>query len=190
MSRHRIDILVNAAHPFAGTMAGNALQASRETGVPLLRLRRDPWKTGTGSSWCPVSDLAAAAGAIEPGDRVFAALGSKGARALVSARAAYVLVRTVDPVPRSEQQPGVHYVTGLPDPSRDGEAALLRAHAITVLVVRNSGGAQGFAKVAAAESLGVRIIMIERPPEPEMPRVRDVDAAVAWIDSRHRQAPL
>jgi len=61
-----------------------------------------------------------------------------------------------------------------------GELALLRRWAIDVVVTKNSGG---FApKLEAARSLGLPVIMVDRPPVAGFaPVVSTVDEALAWL---------
>jgi precorrin-6A/cobalt-precorrin-6A reductase len=63
----------------------------------------------------------------------------------------------------------------------DGELALMREHAIDVLVTKDSGGEQTAAKLAAARQRGIPVVIVRRPPAPAAPTVDTVDAAVEWI---------
>ena len=66
--------------------------------------------------------------------------------------------------------------------SVEDELALLRAHAIDVLVTKASGGAATYAKLAAARQLGLPVVMVRRPPPPAGPVVDSVEAALAWLE--------
>src|SRR5689334_6844721 len=50
----RVDVLVDATHPYAATMAAHAAQASARTKVPILALRRPPWKVNAADRWIEV----------------------------------------------------------------------------------------------------------------------------------------
>src|SRR6478735_5540546 len=64
----------------------------------------------------------------------------------------------------------------------DGEHALLREHRIDALVTKNSGGAMTRPKLDAAATLGVAVVMIDRPPLPAgVVAVRTVAEAAAWV---------
>jgi precorrin-6A/cobalt-precorrin-6A reductase len=67
----------------------------------------------------------------------------------------------------------------------DDERALMRRHGIEVVVTKNSGGAMTRAKLQAAQSLGIDVVMIDRPALPAAVRtVGTVDEAAAWVLSR------
>jgi precorrin-6A/cobalt-precorrin-6A reductase len=66
----------------------------------------------------------------------------------------------------------------------DGETALLRAHGIDHLVTRASGGSATVAKLDAARSLGLPVILIERPAPPSGNTAESVDAALDWLAAR------
>ena len=176
------DVLVDATHPFAGTMPHNAFRAAAAVGIPRVRLLRPAWTPGPGDRWRTVGSLAEAA----------AALGDVGARTalLTTGRldlAAFAGVRGVRFVVRSIEPAGA-----LPWPDAvaihdrgpytvAGEVALLREHDVDALVTRNSGGSATAAKLTAARELGVPVVMVARPPVPEGPVVRSAPEALAWV---------
>ncbi|MFC8037598.1 precorrin-6A/cobalt-precorrin-6A reductase, partial [Streptomyces griseoincarnatus] len=55
-----VDAVVDATHPFAATITGNAAAATAAARVPLLVLRRPGWQPGRGDRWHPVPSLEAA----------------------------------------------------------------------------------------------------------------------------------
>src|SRR5207344_916354 len=72
----RIDALIDATHPYANVISANASTAARQSGVPLLALRRPAWVASAGDLWEDVADVAAAVRTL--GDRprrVFVTLG-------------------------------------------------------------------------------------------------------------------
>ncbi|WP_374216271.1 cobalt-precorrin-6A reductase [Frankia sp. R82] len=56
----RIDLLVDATHPFAARMQASAATASAASGVPLVVLRRPGWREQPGDDWRRVPSMAAA----------------------------------------------------------------------------------------------------------------------------------
>ena len=106
-----------------------------------------------------------------------------GDRAVRRAPQHYYLVRSVDPVDPAAAVPhaDLHH-------RRAGHSAKPRivrccsAHGIDVIVAKNSGGAATYGKIAAARALGIDVIMLRRPPLPDVPAVETVEAAVALLD--------
>jgi precorrin-6A/cobalt-precorrin-6A reductase len=49
----KIDVVIDATHPYAEQISRHAVVASRSTGVPLVRLERPPWPGGpaTAGPW-------------------------------------------------------------------------------------------------------------------------------------------
>jgi len=72
--------------------------------------------------------------------------------------------------------------------SVEDEIALMQEERIEVLVTKNSGGAATEAKIAAARTLGVEVVMVERPATEDTWSFYTVDAVLAWIGD-HRPAP-
>jgi precorrin-6A/cobalt-precorrin-6A reductase len=178
---HGTDAVVDATHPFASTMTAHAAAACALVDVPVLRLQRPAWSPVPGDDWRPVPDLAAAAEAVAAeGDRVFLTTGRTGL-AVFAPVDRWFLVRSVDP----PEPPVPRRMTVLLDRgpfTLDGERALLRGHAVDVLVTKNSGGPAP--KLAAARELGVPVVVVERPPlPPNVIAVATVAAARDWVSS-------
>jgi precorrin-6x reductase len=64
---------------------------------------------------------------------------------------------------------------------RAGDEALLRAHAIDLVVCKNAGGTGAQAKLVAARALALPVLMIDRPALPDRHQVADIAAVLHWI---------
>ena len=64
---------------------------------------------------------------------------------------------------------------------------IMRAEAIDCLVSKNSGGAAGEAKLAAARQLGLDVIMVSRPPPSGAQPFERLQDVLDWI-VRHAQS--
>lgn len=174
----RINAVVDATHPFAAAMTGNAVTATAAAGVPLLILRRPGWTAGPGDDWHRVPSLAAAATALAGlGGRVFLTTGRQGLATFAELDDCWFLARSVEP----PQPPAPRRLEVLLDRGPftvDGERALMAGHRITVLVSKDSGGPAP--KLVAARDLGLPVVMVDRPPAPAT-TVATVEDAVTWL---------
>jgi precorrin-6A/cobalt-precorrin-6A reductase len=181
------DVVVDATHPFAATISRSAAQACADAGTPLLRLARPSWSEDPGASrwrWVSSSEEAASA-AAEAGGPVFLTTGRQSLRRFLpqlGARA--VLARVVDPV--EWQAPATWTVILARGPyTLEGERSLMVAHGIEVLVTKDSGGDLTRAKLDAADSLGVGVVVVRRPASPDaVEEVSDVAGALRWLRAR------
>lgn len=188
LSSERIDALIDATHPYAAVISANAASAAQSAGVALLALRRSPWRPVAGDRWIEVADVPAAVGALGGAPRrVFLALGRKELAPFANAPQHHYLVRSVDPVDPPLAVPHATYVTGRGPFTEANDRALLRAHAIEVVVAKNSGGTATYSKIMAARALGLAVIMPSRPPLPAANAVETIEDALAWLD--HVRAP-
>jgi precorrin-6A/cobalt-precorrin-6A reductase len=177
----KITAVIDATHPFAGTITANAAQAAAQVGVPLLVLRRPEWEAA--QSWDLVPDIAAAAAAVRawPGESVFLTTGRRDLDAFAADDRHRFLVRAVDP-PDGPVPPRMTLVLDRGPYTIEGESALMRSHGVGLLVTKNSGGPMTAAKLEAARDLGVQILMVRRPPLPTGSAVvSTVAEAVQWI---------
>ena len=176
-----VGAVVDATHPFAARMTGNAAQACALTGVPLLRFARTGWRTHPDASdWVWVGDQSqAAVAAGRAGGRVLLTVGRQPLPAYreLTDVVARVAEWQGDPVPQ-----GWLIVEARGPFTLVGELALLGREQVAVLVSKDSGGAPTAAKLDAARELGVRVIMVHRPPAPDgVPEVGSIADAVAWL---------
>lgn len=165
LTQNGITKVIDATHPFASQISKNARLACAAAGVPLERPERPVWQRQPGDTWIEVRTLDEAAAALPPGARAFLALGRQHLSAFEARPDCHFVVRMVDPPEVPLAFASCDLVVGKPSIDPEDEMALLRDHAITHLVCRNSGGTAGYAKIMAARRLGLPVIMIGRPKE-------------------------
>jgi precorrin-6A/cobalt-precorrin-6A reductase len=179
--------VIDATHPFAGTITANAALAADKAAVPLLVLRRPGWDPDP--SWRNVTDIHAAAETVRAwqGDGVFLTTGRRDLATFARDDRHRFLVRTVDP-PDGPVPPRMTLILDRGPYTVDSESALIREHRIGLLVTKNSGGPMTAVKLIAAKGLGVEVIMVRRPPLPEGSTVAaTVAGALRWLGAGHAQ---
>ena len=172
--------VVDATHPFAAAITASAERAAARAGVPLLVLHRPEWELHP--SWEAVADIPAAASAVRswPGESVLLTTGRHDLAAFQADDRHCFLVRTVDP-PDGPLPPRVTLIRDRGPYTVQGESALMRNHQVGLLVTKNSGGPMTAAKLQAARELGVRVVMVQRPPLPPGSQVvATIADAVQW----------
>jgi precorrin-6A/cobalt-precorrin-6A reductase len=182
-----IDLLVDATHPFAATISRHAATACAAAAVARLLLLRPPWTAGTDDRWVEAADTAMAA-ALAPklGRRVFLTTGPGSLAAfapITAAGDAWYLVRLFEQPPAPLPLARYEVVVARPPFSVADEVALLSAHAIEVVVAKQSGGTVQ-AKLRAAALLRLPVVMIARPAKPAGDQAADIDGAMAWLAAR------
>ena len=144
---------------------------------------RQPWVALPGDRWIEVADTAAAVQALgEAPRRVFLALGKNDIGTFAQAPQHHYLVRSVEPIDPPLGVAHASYVTGRGPFTEADDRALLAAHAIDLVVARNSGGTATYGKIAAARALGLPVILLRRPALPAVPTVESVEEALRWLD--------
>ncbi|MFI9201516.1 cobalt-precorrin-6A reductase [Streptomyces sp. NPDC053048] len=182
LREQHVDALIDATHPFAGTISSNAAQAAADARVPLLAVRRPGWVAGPGDDWHPVGSLAEAARALPAlGERAFLTTGRMGLAAFAHLEGMWFLVRSVDP-PEPPMPPRTQVLLDRGPFTVEGERELLRRHRIDVLVTKDSGSSATSAKLTAAREAAVPVLIVHRPPPPpDVPAVEDPAEAAQWL---------
>jgi precorrin-6A/cobalt-precorrin-6A reductase len=189
LTEQKIDLLVDATHPYAARISANAADAALKAGVQILALRRPGWEQVAGDRWILVDDVAGAVAALgEKPTSVFLALGRQEVAAFEAAPQHHYLVRSVDPVTPPLTVPNAAYVLARGPFNEADERALLVDHRIDVVVSKNSGGLATYGKIAAARALGIEVIMVRRPMLPDVPSAETVEALIEMVD--HCLAPV
>lgn len=184
LREHQITHLVDATHPFAAQMSGNAVAATQETGVPLLALTRPAWQAGPGDHWQNVPDMAAAVAALAgPPQNIMLAIGRMHlAEFAVQPQHTYLL-RLVDEPTQAPELPHHTVVVDRGPFSADADKALMVAHRIDLIVSKNAGGTGSVSKLEAARALGLPVLMIDRPILPPRMEVQTPEQVLAWVNA-------
>jgi precorrin-6A/cobalt-precorrin-6A reductase len=182
LAEHRVAAVVDATHPFSTQMGASAVAACHRAGVGLLRLERPGWQERQGDDWHRVADTGEAAAAIGGrGRRVLLTLGRRQIADFAGVDDAWFLIRSVDPP--ASPLPARHEVLLDRGPfTLDGELALIDRHRIDVVVTRDSGGDRTSAKLDAARERGLPVIVLSRPPRPDVPAAHTIGDAVRWAE--------
>ena len=182
--RQRITHVIDATHPFAAEMSRNAVAACAETGAPLIALERAPWAKVTGDNWIEVHDVNAAVAVLpESPAKVFLAIGRQHIAPFATRPQHTYTLRFVDP-PEAALPLAADVIVSRGPFTLDGELEMMRARGIAWIVARNSGGDGAHAKIDAARTLGLPVIMISRPRLPERPHVESVSEVMQWLGHR------
>jgi len=181
LKREPCDALIDATHPFAGSMPFHAAAAALATGTPSCRVLRPPWVPTPEDRWIEVSDLRSAVAALDAlgAHRVMLTVGRQSTWAFADHRA-WFLVRAIEAPEALPERHRLHLARGPFDV--EAERALMREHRIDAVVTKNAGGSATEAKLVAARELGIPVVMVARPAQPPVTVVPGVDQAVAWLE--------
>jgi precorrin-6A/cobalt-precorrin-6A reductase len=181
----RIDLVIDATHPFAAQISAQAVEACAAAAVARLVVLRPPWPRHPLDRWIEVDDLAAAAALVPRlGRRVWLTIGHRELAAFAALRDLHFLVRLVDPPATPLPLASCEVVLGRGPFNLAEERLILARHGIDVLVAKASGGDATAAKLIAARERDLPVVMLRRPPPPPGPRVDGVASALAWLDAR------
>ncbi|MEU0129799.1 MULTISPECIES: cobalt-precorrin-6A reductase [unclassified Streptomyces] len=182
LREHRVAAVIDATHPFAGTISFNAAAAAAAVHVPLLAVRRPGWVPVAGDRWHLTDSLAGAAQLLPGlGRRVFLTTGRMGLAAFAELDSLWFLMRSVD-APETPCPPRTELLLDRGPFSLEGERELIRRHRIDVLVTKDSGGDATAPKLTAAREAGIPVVVVRRPPVPgDVPVAGTPEEAVTWL---------
>ncbi|WP_412073521.1 cobalt-precorrin-6A reductase [Tritonibacter mobilis] len=183
LRREGITHVVDATHPFAAQMSTNAVRACAEAGVGLVAFERPAWQSKPGDHWVHVADMAGAVAALpEAGARVFLAIGKQHVAEFAAKPKNHYLLRLVDAPEAPLSLPDATVIVARGPFEAAGDEALMRQHKITHIVAKNAGGAGAEAKLSAARTLSLPVVMIDRPKVPARPVRGTVAEVMRWLE--------
>jgi precorrin-6A/cobalt-precorrin-6A reductase len=182
LQNFHIDVLIDATHPFAAQITLNAAAAAKECNIPHLMLIRPVWEKLPNDLWLEVDSIEDTATALQnQAKRVFLTIGRQELTAFAHLREVWFLMRMIDPPLADAVVPQGMFLYNRGPFTLEQERDLLLHYNIDTLVSKNSGGMATYAKIAAARQLGIKVVMVKRPPIPLGEQVSDVDSAIAWL---------
>ncbi|BAY15846.1 precorrin-6x reductase [Anabaenopsis circularis NIES-21] len=178
----KIDLLIDATHPFANQISFNAAAAANEVDIPRLMLIRPAWEKVTGDRWIEVESNSAAAEVLKnQAKRVFLTVGRQELGTFAHLQDIWFLMRMIDPPGQDALVPPGMILCDRGPFVLGNEKKILIQYNIDTIVSKNSGGDATYAKILAARELGVQVVIVKRPKVPAGEQVADVDSAVAWL---------
>ncbi len=186
-----IDLVIDATHPFAEQMSAHAEAACREANVGLALFTRPPWVPCDGDLWSEVENAEAAARALgEIKRRVFLTVGRLQLPSFEAAPIHHYLIRTIDPPEPLPKLPDHRLLLARGPFSLEDEMQLMEREKIDILVTKNSGGEATYAKIEAARTLGIPVILMRPPARADVPTFHDLETLLAFIrNGAHQRAP-
>ena len=179
---NRVVAVVDATHPFAAIMPFHAEAACKAENVPIIAIRRESWKPRPGDRWRSVPDIPAAVETLgKQPRRVFLTVGRLELPAFADAPQHHYLVRVIEPIGDRLPLNGIKVIQQRGPFEADEEEDLMRREGIEILVSKNSGGPATVGKLTAARRLGLPVIMVERPPKPDVATVDHIDQVLPWL---------
>lgn len=181
----RIDLLIDATHPFAAQMSRHAAIAAVETGVPFFKLCRPAWSQAEGDRWIDAGSISDAVSKLgTTGRRVFVALGRQELEPLSAAPHHSYLVRSVDPIDPPLDLPDARYIESRGPFALEAERELLAGERIEAILAKNSGGDATYGKIEAARALGIEVVLVHRPKREDVETVETMAEAMALANRR------
>ena len=180
LQEHRIDLLIDATHPFAAQISWNAAISADRALIPRLSIVRPAWKSEP--HWIDVeSNEAAAAILPDLAQRIFLTIGRQELPTFAGLTTLWFLMRMIDPPADGTAIPPGEVLLARAPFSVEQERSWLQNYRIQAIVSKNSGGNATVSKLIAARELNLPVVMVQRPQMPDGESVSDINAALLWI---------
>jgi precorrin-6A/cobalt-precorrin-6A reductase len=173
-----IRTVIDASHAFASVISPRTEAICRALHLPYLRLLRPGFVPDPSDHWSEVLKPSDAV-ALVPANAVVLLTAGAGHLESFAGMQGHVICRTIVPDRAFPFDRG-EWLIGAPG-SQEDERDLMERLGVTHLVSRNSGGTRG--KLDAAAELGVKVILIARPPVPPgITLAETVQGALDWLE--------
>ena len=168
ITAERIDMLIDATHPYAAQISLNAARAAEQAGIPCWALRRPAWQAGKGDDWREFGDWAELKKAMRDFQRPFFTLGREPLTHLHEIpKHQHWTVRCLDAQPPTDRAE----IIGDRGPfDLESERQLFQRLNCDVLISKNSGGASTEPKLQVARERGLPVLLLRRPFLPAVTR--------------------
>ena len=185
LQAQKIAAVIDATHPYAQQMKRNAYEACASLALARVACVRAPWTQTEGDNWLCAPTSADAAHYVAQHAQWRCVFLSIGRRDMTYFRGIDCrwLIRVIDE-PTVLPNESCVVVRARGPFTYEDERALLLEHRVEALVSRNSGGAGTRAKLDAARSLGLPVVMIDPPPPPQPPHVASVAEVLTWLETQ------
>ena len=166
--QQRIDLLLDATHPYAAQISHNAVSAAALAGIPCWALRRPAWQPQAGDNWREVANWAELVEALKPFQRPLFTLGREPLEHLHEIpEGQFWTLRALDTYPGNARCE----VIGARGPFViEDERTLFAQRRIDVLISKNSGSSATEPKLEVARERGTPVLILKRPKLPEVDR--------------------
>ncbi|MDD9923711.1 MAG: precorrin-6A/cobalt-precorrin-6A reductase, partial [Boseongicola sp.] len=129
-----------------------------------------------------VPDIPAAVDALDQkAIRVFLAVGRMHLADFAPNPQHHYVLRLVDPPKGDLPFPDAEVIVDRGPFQEADDLALLRSKRVDLVVSKNSGGTAAYAKIAAARTLQLPVLMIDRPVLPKRLELTQVPAVLDWV---------
>ncbi|MEA5571544.1 cobalt-precorrin-6A reductase [Calothrix sp. UHCC 0171] len=178
----KIHVLIDATHPYAAQISGNAAAAAQICHIPHLMFVRPEWEQLPGDDWIGVDRVETAAMILSKfAKRVFLTVGRQQLAVFADLDHIWFLMRLIDPPAPDALLPQGEILSARGPFNLADERKILREYGIDTLVSKNSGGNATYGKIIAARELGIKVVMVQRPPTPDVEKVSDIEGALEWL---------
>lgn len=185
LNTEKIDLIIDATHPFAAQISWHVAGAATQTNIPRLMLLRPAWTRLPEDDWIEVESIQKSVMAIPAtAERIFITIGRQQLALFARLTDRWCLMRSIDPPDPSIPLPPGKLLLDRGPFTLESERQLLTQYRIQAIVSKNSGGDATYAKIIAARELKIPVITIHRPIVPEGDRVADIESAIQWLIDR------
>ncbi|WP_019408811.1 cobalt-precorrin-6A reductase [Pseudomonas psychrophila] len=180
----RIDLVLDATHPYAAQISQNAARAATLSGVPCWALRRPAWVAQADDDWREVANWSELVDALQAFRRPLFTLGREPLEHLDEIpESQFWTLRALDMYPGNARCE----VIGARGPFLiEEERTLFDQRNIDVLISKNSGSSATEPKLQVARERGVPVLILKRPALPEVDRTFGTVGEVLAAINRQR----
>jgi len=182
---HKIDLLLDATHPYAAGISANAVVAAKKVRIGCWRYTRPGWDATSYKNWHDFDDWGDLIPQISDFQHPFFTTGASILEQLDRCAAHQQwIVRSARELPDID---GIITINAIGPFNYEDELSLMRQYNVDVLISKNSGGRRLAGKLDAARSLGIPVFVQRRPalakPDKCFEQIEDLLAEVPEINA-------